>query len=149
MRATEIQPNLIDLRGAIRSPSGRVLFRLLESTVNRVLSLSEVNRLYAQLPILETHDNYFPTILRALAVGYELTEMDLAKIPRHGPVIVVANHPFGAVDGLILGDIMTSLAQAGRPARHRRATDRHGRARGAAVSDEAGAGAAARQGCCN
>jgi putative hemolysin len=47
--------------------------------------------------------------LRTLAVGYEMTEEDRAKIPRHGPVIVVANHPFGAVDGLILGDIMTSV----------------------------------------
>jgi putative hemolysin len=103
------QNTLIDLCGAIRSPGRRALFRLVETTVNRVLSLSEVNRLYAQLPTLEAQHNYFPTILRTLSVGYEVTDEDRAKIPAQGPLIVVANHPFGAVDGLVLGDIMTSV----------------------------------------
>lgn len=98
----------IDLRSSIRSPSRRALFRLVEGALNRVLSLTEVNRLYTQSLILpHEQETYFPTILRTLAIGYEVSDEDREKIPKHGPLIMVANHPFGAVDGLILGDIMT------------------------------------------
>ena len=45
--------------------------------------------------------------MRGLGVDYDLAPEDLAKIPANGPLVVVANHPFGAVDGLILGDILT------------------------------------------
>ena len=109
MKVSDPPSALIDLRSGIRSPGRRALFRLVEPTLNRILSLTEVNRLYAELPFAQQHDNFFPTILRTLAVDYQVTNEDRAKIPRQGPVIVVANHPFGAVDGLILGDIMTKV----------------------------------------
>ncbi len=106
--SAESPRELIDLRSAIRSPSRRALFRLIEGTLNRVLSLTEVNRLYSQSLILpHEQETYFPTILRTLAIDYEVSDEDREKIPKYGPLIVVANHPFGAVDGLILGDIMT------------------------------------------
>ena len=38
---------------------------------------------------------------------FEITEDDLNKIPPTGPIMVVANHPFGGVDGLILGAVLT------------------------------------------
>jgi putative hemolysin len=102
---------LVDLRSSIRSPGRRALFRLVESTVNRVLSLTEVNRLYTRSLTLHDQENYFPTILRTLAIDYQVSDEDREKIPKYGPLIMVANHPFGAVDGLVLGDIMTHTRQ--------------------------------------
>jgi putative hemolysin len=37
-----------------------------------------------------------------------LDEASLARIPRTGPVVVVANHPFGILDGLALGRILSA-----------------------------------------
>ncbi len=37
-----------------------------------------------------------------MTYGCELTERDLEQIPSHGPVVVVANHPIGTLDGLAL-----------------------------------------------
>jgi putative hemolysin len=39
--------------------------------------------------------------LAQLGVGYALAEDELAQVPAAGGVIIVANHPFGGIDGLI------------------------------------------------
>lgn len=41
-------------------------------------------------------------ILEEFAVRCELTERDLEQIPSAGPVVVIANHPIGTLDGLAL-----------------------------------------------
>jgi putative hemolysin len=48
-------------------------------------------------------------ILSVLNIEYDLSDEDAAKIPASGPVVVVANHPFGAMDAVILGDILSSV----------------------------------------
>jgi putative hemolysin len=43
-------------------------------------------------------------------VSYDLTEADQARISiAKGPVIVVANHPFGGIEGIILASILRSV----------------------------------------
>src|SRR5262245_59145339 len=37
-----------------------------------------------------------------LQVRFELDEQQLAQIPRTGPAVVVANHPYGGLEGLFL-----------------------------------------------
>lgn len=103
----EESPRLIDLGRSIESPIGRGLFKLVESPLGKMFSLSAINRLYAESLSLEGAQNYFASILRVLNVEYELSDEDLAKIPENGPVVVVANHPFGAIEGVILGQILT------------------------------------------
>jgi len=46
---------------------------------------------------------FFDHALGALEAGVNIREEDLARIPAQGPVVLVANHPFGAIDGIALG----------------------------------------------
>jgi putative hemolysin len=88
---------------------GRTVYRLLEQPIERFLSLDALNRLYSGMSPVAGDRSYFATALRGLGVDYDLAPEDVAKIPVSGPLVIVANHPFGAVDGLILGDILTQV----------------------------------------
>jgi len=45
-------------------------------------------------------------MLRQLNIGYEIQTNHRERIPSSGPVLVVANHPFGMLEGLILVDML-------------------------------------------
>jgi putative hemolysin len=102
-------PRLIDLGRSIESPIRRGLFKLVENPLDKMFSLSAINRLYAETLTYGDSRNYFASILRAMNVECELSDEDLAKIPTAGPVVIVANHPFGAIEGVILGEILTRV----------------------------------------
>lgn len=48
----------------------------------------------------------FSRLLQALNVQYSIAEADLERMPREGGLLVVANHPFGMLDGVIAGDVL-------------------------------------------
>ena len=48
-------------------------------------------------------------LLSRLAVTYRVGERDLQQIPRSGPVVVVANHPFGILEGAVLATVLTRI----------------------------------------
>jgi putative hemolysin len=48
-------------------------------------------------------------LLELLAVDYRVAAHELERVPRSGPLIVTANHPFGLLDGAILAAILTNV----------------------------------------
>ena len=47
-------------------------------------------------------------VLNNLNIRYSISEEDRMHIPTRGPAIIVANHPFGAIEGIILAAILRS-----------------------------------------
>ena len=89
------------------------------TTLNTLLSISELNqklgwpaspligtskvqRLYDRA-VLRGDGNFFENVLRELDVDWELASGAFENIPKEGPLVIVANHPFGGLDGLVLG----------------------------------------------
>ena len=56
-----------------------------------------------------TSENIFAAGIRLLGVRLRFDEAALAAVPPRGPLLVVANHPFGVADGLALGDLVTRV----------------------------------------
>jgi len=74
----------------------------------RAAGLTPIGRAYARAVAGDPAADFTTRALRELDVAVALDAEDLHHIPATGPLIVVANHPFGALDGLLL------LATVGR-----------------------------------
>ena len=56
----------------------------------------------------DAQETVFTSAIKALGVRHNVTEGDLARIPATGPLLVVANHPYGIVDGLLIGHLIST-----------------------------------------
>lgn len=67
----------------------------------RLTGLDEINKMYAE--IYDSGDMAFiDELFKRLSVSFEPREEDLKRLPKKGGFITVSNHPFGALDGLLL-----------------------------------------------
>jgi len=87
----------------------RRLYTLGGKPLEDLVGISAINMHYRNVVNDHTTINFFARALRSLNVAYEVSDEDLAKFPREGPTIVVANHPFGIVDGVVFGTLLTTL----------------------------------------
>lgn len=55
----------------------------------------------------QNHRTYFESLLDEFGLAYSCEPAEVSRIPQEGPVVVVANHPFGLAEGPILGDLLT------------------------------------------
>ena len=51
----------------------------------------------------------FGRFLRQVGVRWDCPEGDIARVPRSGPVVIVANHPFGLVEGAAMGAMLAQV----------------------------------------
>jgi len=74
--------------------------------LEKVLGLSRLDAFYSRVAGADVSEPFLPRTLRLLDVTTDVSHEDLARIPAKGPVVVVANHPFGMVEGLVVGAVM-------------------------------------------
>jgi len=74
------------------------------------LSLSQINDLYSAVAHLKG-DTFLDEFFSTMNIDLSFDQAELERIPDQGPVLIVSNHPFGAVDGLAL----ISLVRKRRP----------------------------------
>jgi putative hemolysin len=77
--------------------------------LERSLGIQEIKRLYNRLPDSCDPADFLRDALRVLAIEHSIDQDDLNTIPAKGPTIVVANHPFGGIDGVLLASLLCSV----------------------------------------
>lgn len=76
-------------------------FKLATKVLMGISGIKKLNALYAKT----SHYNgleFIEAVFQELRFHFELDETELNKIPTEGSFITVSNHPFGALDGLLL-----------------------------------------------
>ena len=70
--------------------------------IERMLGLSALAQMYDEATGPTLVDDFPERALRQLDISWSVPDRALKRIPAEGPLVVVANHPFGAADGLVL-----------------------------------------------
>ena len=78
----------------------------LASLLMEIMKINEVNDVFEKAEHLHGMA-FIDKILNIIGVSIEFDETELKHIPKEGGFIVVANHPYGGIEGLILLKIMS------------------------------------------
>jgi len=74
--------------------------------LEKVLGLSRLDLFYSRVSDADPAEPFIERTLRLLGVTVQVSQGDIARVPVTGPVVVVANHPFGMVEGLVLAAVL-------------------------------------------
>lgn len=84
------------------------LGRLSSKILMTLFDINKVNRVYKDL-IDVPKERYTAALLNEIGLSYTVSQNDIGNIPKEGAVIIVANHPTGAPDGLLIIDLISKV----------------------------------------
>lgn len=94
----------ITYASAAQTRPGRALIRVMENVTGR---LSLIKRAEGYSKDLASGQTIWQIMVRRYGLELDVLEGALENIPREGPLIVVSNHPYGILDGLMMGHMLS------------------------------------------
>lgn len=109
LRKKKPQPDSVfALTSPFKDPFRHKLFCMVRRSVERVFMLDQVDEVYRTIrddPRYKGRD-FFDSAMEVLNVRIDVAQADRDRIPQTGPLVVVANHPFGGLEGILLMRIL-------------------------------------------
>ncbi|MEM9431310.1 MAG: lysophospholipid acyltransferase family protein [Pseudomonadota bacterium] len=94
----------ISYANSAQTRAGRGLIRLTENLTGRI-KLIRMARGYDDE--VRAGRDFWEVMVERYALGLDVRGGSLDSIPRTGPLVVISNHPYGILDGLMLGYILS------------------------------------------
>ncbi|MFL4470902.1 lysophospholipid acyltransferase family protein [Tateyamaria armeniaca] len=85
---------------------GRALIRLLENTTGR---LRLIKRAQGYEDEVAAGRDFWTVMVERYGLSLDVVGGSLDNIPRDKPLILIANHPYGILDGLMMGHILSTV----------------------------------------
>jgi putative hemolysin len=84
--------------------------RLLIGAIERLTGQPRLQRIYDDyMQSRNTEDNFWQSAVEYLRLSIRYDVDTLAAVPKSGPLIMIANHPFGVLDGIAAGYLTTRV----------------------------------------
>ena len=103
---TRIEAKDLSYSNSFPSPNRHFVIRWVENLSGRITILRLVNKHQKEPPL---PGNFWQQAMTRMGINTGIDDAARAKIPKTGPLIVVANHPHGLVDGMVLCEIMSQV----------------------------------------
>lgn len=104
MKMELVDPKDFKKAARLNTVGGESIAKMLMS----ILKINKINKEYSKIKHLKGIE-FLDTVLNNLQINYEISEEELQRIPKKGPFIIVSNHPYGGIDGIILLKIISEI----------------------------------------
>ena len=89
---------------SVKTRSGRTVVRLLENTTGRLRLIKRAKGYEDEVALGR---DFWQVMVDRYGLSLDIVGGALSNIPSEGPVILIANHPYGILDGLMMGHILS------------------------------------------
>ncbi len=96
----------ISYSNSAETPLGRAMIRFMENVTGRI---GLVRRAAGYRDEVAGGRDFWAVMVERYGLGLEVVGGTLDDIPRKGPLILIANHPYGILDGLMMGYLLSQL----------------------------------------
>ncbi|PTX55907.1 putative hemolysin [Litoreibacter ponti] len=97
-------PREISYAHSAKTKAGRALIRVLENTTGRIRMIKRAEGYEQEVA---AGADFWEVMTERYGVSLEILGGSLEDIPRDGPLILIANHPYGILDGLMMGHMLS------------------------------------------
>ena len=94
----------ITYASSAKGRSGRAMIRVMENSTGRLRLIRKARGYDAQVA---AGADFWQVMSERYGISLNVVGGSLDSIPREGPLIVVSNHPYGILDGLMMGRILS------------------------------------------
>ncbi|HHX8660528.1 TPA: lysophospholipid acyltransferase family protein [Vibrio alginolyticus] len=81
-------------------------FGIGENVAEWATGLNQLDKFYAQRPVNADTKTFLRFTLDILGIDYRIAHGSLDSVPKQGATVIVANHPLGCVEGVILAELL-------------------------------------------
>jgi putative hemolysin len=96
----------ISYASSAQTRGGRTLIRVLENVTGR---LGLIRRAAGYEHEVERGRSFWQVIPERFGLSLDVVGGSLGNIPANGPLILIANHPYGILDGLMMGHLLDAV----------------------------------------
>jgi putative hemolysin len=96
----------ISYASSAQTKGGRALIRILENITGRI---SLIRRAEGYEDEVQGGRSFWQVIPERFGLSLDVVGGDLGHIPANGPLILIANHPYGILDGLMMGHLLDAV----------------------------------------
>ena len=106
----------ISYAGSARTRGGRAMIRVLENATGRLMLIRRAEGYEREVA---AGRDFWEVLPERYGLSLNVAGGSLGNIPKTGPLILISNHPYGILDGLMLGHILSVVRGDFRILAHR------------------------------